>query len=255
MLTAADFNSITFRKSMSGYNFGEVDSFLEEAAKSFEQLSKENAELLEKLDVLIAQVEKYRSDEDLLKNAILNSQRTGDAIVKSAQERADIIIADAHRRIEKTEGDISAQAKAKKAELEHLEQKVSGFKNQLLDLFNKQIGSINEFPFFEAAAPEVFEDPAEPDDADRTIVFDKADAEPEKQEEPVVFPSKEEAEEEPAPIEDATREFKVTIPEEEEKVDVTKAIENFDTKKEIFFGADYDMNEDDKKRGLFGRKK
>ena len=65
----------------------DVDSFVEEVAVSMEEMIRQNNSLLQKIQILADSVEEYRKSEDSVKSAILSAQKTGDAILKEAQEK------------------------------------------------------------------------------------------------------------------------------------------------------------------------
>lgn len=74
--------------TMGGYRKYDVDSFLDEVAVSYEQLYKENSELLKKLRLLVDNIEEYRRREQ-------SGELSCDASCADAREQADKIIADA----------------------------------------------------------------------------------------------------------------------------------------------------------------
>ncbi len=92
MLTAAEIRDIEFPKAtMGGYKQADVDHFLMEFADVLENSIKENADLIRKLQILAEKIEEYRSEEDSIKSALLNAQKTADKVLREAKAEAERI--------------------------------------------------------------------------------------------------------------------------------------------------------------------
>ncbi|MCI9272787.1 MAG: DivIVA domain-containing protein [Clostridiales bacterium] len=62
MLRPEDIQNITFRRStLGGYHPKDVDVFIDEVQRDFEQLQRENTELTKKVEQLSKEVEEYRA--------------------------------------------------------------------------------------------------------------------------------------------------------------------------------------------------
>lgn len=96
-----------------GYDREEVNVFLAEVIESYEALVEENKGLYRKMDVLANRIEEYRADEDSIKMAILNAQKTAKKISSEAKENADHAIKESNISAQKIVSD--AQEKADKA--------------------------------------------------------------------------------------------------------------------------------------------
>lgn len=90
MLTPDKIKQKSFQTTGRGsYRAEDVDSFLNEVSASYEQMFKENGDLIKKISILAKKVEDYRADEDSLKMALLNAQKLADKIVAEAKETAE----------------------------------------------------------------------------------------------------------------------------------------------------------------------
>lgn len=90
MLTPDQIRTYEFQKAgMSGYKAVDVDYFLEEVANDFAALCDQRDELIQKIQILADNIEEYRATEDSVKSAILNAQKTGDAILRESKQKAD----------------------------------------------------------------------------------------------------------------------------------------------------------------------
>jgi len=90
MLTPAQIRDRKFISSVRGtYKSEDVDVFIEEICVSYEQILRENSELVRKISLLAEKVEEYRNDEDSIKTAILTAQKVADKIIGEADKDAE----------------------------------------------------------------------------------------------------------------------------------------------------------------------
>ena len=100
-----------FTKGISGYKAEEVDSYIEKILGTVKDLQEQNEVLEEKIAVLAESLQKYRDDEDSLREALLGAQKMGDSIIKNANNKAEItmreasvkaahIVEEAHKKVE-----------------------------------------------------------------------------------------------------------------------------------------------------------
>ncbi len=90
MLTPDKIREKSFQTTGRGsYRAEDVDNFLSEVIASYEQMFKENGDLIKKITLLAKKIEEYRADEESLKMALLNAQKLADKIVAEAKENAE----------------------------------------------------------------------------------------------------------------------------------------------------------------------
>lgn len=70
------------------YEAGDVDSFLSEVAASYEQVFRENGDLVKKISLLAERVSQYKKDEDNIRRALLTAERMADKIQRESQQSA-----------------------------------------------------------------------------------------------------------------------------------------------------------------------
>ena len=161
MLTLNEIINASFRKSnFSGYRPEDVDTFLDEVKESYEMLIKKNIEQKETNDTLTAEnerlekenkelavkVEQYQQDADEIKNALISAQKLGDAAIREARHKAEIILKDANLKAEKIVTAAQMEILDQKEELEDLKQLVSDFRANLLDMYKEHLTLINSLP-------------------------------------------------------------------------------------------------------------
>lgn len=111
MLTPDKIKEKQFQSSGRGsYRADDVDVFMNEVSASYEQMFKENGDLIRKISILAKKVEEYRADEESLKLALLNAQKLADQIVSEAKEKAEKDSAEAAVAAEKQVADAKAEA-------------------------------------------------------------------------------------------------------------------------------------------------
>lgn len=176
MLTLNDITNVSFRKSnFSGYKPEDVDAFVDQVRDSYEQLLKknmeqkdahgalqeENEQLRKKIEVLADKIETYRSEEDEIKTALISAQKLGDASVREARHKAEIIIKDANIKSERIVSGAKAQTVQYEQQLEALKKSVSDFRSHLMEMYREHLTLINELPAQKQPEPEVPELKAE----------------------------------------------------------------------------------------------
>ena len=97
MFTPQQIDQICFdRVAFGGYDMQSVDEFLEPLTEDYVTLYKENALLKSKMKVLVAKLEEYRTNEDSMKDAIVNAQKTCDLMVKEAEAKCTQMLVEAN---------------------------------------------------------------------------------------------------------------------------------------------------------------
>ena len=101
MITPLDIENKEFKKGLRGYNENEVDSYLDEIKKEYENLYRENIELKDKLNALTEQIKRYKTIEETLKETLIVAQQTAEEVNASAQRKSSLIIDEAHHQAKK----------------------------------------------------------------------------------------------------------------------------------------------------------
>lgn len=105
MLTPMEIKDKRFQSAgRNSYKSEDVDLFFDSVTESYEQMFKENAELIKRVSMLAERLEQYKKDEDSIKSAVLTAQRAADKIEKEAEERSQLLSSESE--------DILAAAKA-----------------------------------------------------------------------------------------------------------------------------------------------
>ena len=98
MFTPQQIEQISFKKTtFNGYDTRSVDEVLEPLTEDYITLYKENALLKSKMRVLVSKLEEYRNNEQSMKDAIVNAQKTCDMMVKEAESKCALMLQEANQ--------------------------------------------------------------------------------------------------------------------------------------------------------------
>ncbi|MGI6746539.1 MAG: Septum site-determining protein DivIVA [Firmicutes bacterium ADurb.Bin300] len=105
MLTPMQIRDKRFHSAgRNSYKSDDVDSFFDSVSESYEQMFKENTELVKRVSLLAERLDQYIKDEDIIKSAVITAQRAANKIEQEAKEKVQLLV--------KESEDILAAAKA-----------------------------------------------------------------------------------------------------------------------------------------------
>lgn len=138
-LTPLDIRNKTFRRAFRGYSEDEVDSFLEQVMREFEQLLRDNAALREQLEACSARLQQYENLEHTLHNALIVAQQTADEVRAAARREAELAVEEARQRGEALLREAREEAERIRREAAELAQRARAFRAQLRGLLLAQL--------------------------------------------------------------------------------------------------------------------
>lgn len=110
MLSPLEVQRKEFSRSMRGYKEQEVDMFLNEVMETLEKYVNENLEMKERLERSEKDLNRYSLMERTLSETLVIAKKTGDDLITSAQQKAELIIRtaeeEAKRRIHETDQEL-----------------------------------------------------------------------------------------------------------------------------------------------------
>jgi cell division initiation protein len=98
MITPLDIRNHEFSSKMRGYDPDEVKAVLDNIAKDFEEISRQNTQLSERLKIAEERLNHYRLIEKTLQDAVITIQNTLEEKRRVAQQEAEGIIQEARQR-------------------------------------------------------------------------------------------------------------------------------------------------------------
>ena len=120
-VTPLDLRQQRFKTVMRGYDRGEVNAFLAEAADDYENALRENDRLRQELGKLEAVLNEHRGQESNLRNTLLTAQKLADDIKENAQHEAARILREA-------EGRADLLLQKSQARLEDVQREIDGLR-------------------------------------------------------------------------------------------------------------------------------
>ena len=111
MLTPKQLKNYDFQAvGKNAYKSSDVDEFMDEITASYEQMFRENAELIKKLNLLADKISEYRNEENSIRDALLTAQRTKDSIINEARQQAESQVSSAAAEVEATKAAAEQEA-------------------------------------------------------------------------------------------------------------------------------------------------
>ena len=154
MITPQQIEQISFGKQpFGGYDMEQVDEFLEPLTEDYITLYKENALLKSKMRVLVAKLEEYRNNEESMKDAIVNAQKTCDQMVKAAEEKCTQMLTDANALASENAKNADALIAAENERVEEARRAAADKIDQLTAELNSCIQALNRIKSANAPAP------------------------------------------------------------------------------------------------------
>ena len=140
MITPLDIENKKFSKQMmNGYNVDEVDEFLDDLTRDYEDAYKQSTELKDRVDELEKSLLHYKTIEDTLQNTLVMAQTTAEEVKEVAKKQAEQIIIEAEGNARKTVDDLGQEILLKKKELEDIKQQFEVYKAKMESLLISQL--------------------------------------------------------------------------------------------------------------------
>jgi len=122
-ITPLDIRKKTFTTQRHGLSKTEVEGFVDEVADELEDLRKERAQLIEKVDELGKRLEAYEKTEQLLKDTLVTAQKATGQLRDEAKKEAGLVVEKAKLEAERIKRDAEQQIRSVGDELRALEAK------------------------------------------------------------------------------------------------------------------------------------
>lgn len=134
-----------FSTSIQGYKKEEVNDFVKEVTKEYENMLKKLKNSCEVIESLKSELKHYKDIESTLNRAILVAEESTSNIKKAAYDESKVIVEDAKRNATKVINNALAKAERIEAEAESLRRKVSVYKRRFRTLVEDQLDEIEQF--------------------------------------------------------------------------------------------------------------
>ena len=151
-ISAIDIKKQEFKKSMRGYDTGEVEAFLDTIANQFEALWRENEALKEQIakieeekKSLNSEIEVFRENEKTFQKAIVKSQDLAEEVLENARKRAELIVKESDIIASKTKMSVQEEFVNLKQELEELRTRNESIIDEIKNFLIEKLNSIEDY--------------------------------------------------------------------------------------------------------------
>ena len=134
-----------FSTSIQGYKKEEVNDFVKEVTKEYENMFQKLKNSCEVIESLRSELKHYKDIEATLNRAILVAEESTSNIKKAAYDESKVIVEDAKRNATKVINNALIKAERIEAEAESLRRKVLVYKRRFKELVEDQLDEIEQF--------------------------------------------------------------------------------------------------------------
>ena len=181
MIMPIDIDKKEFSSDKKGYNFREVDEFLDIIVADYEKVLNDNRSMAHKIKALEKQLEEAQKDDNAMVETLETAKKLMADISASAERRAELMMRDAELEAENMLLDAKVNVRKLNDEHEILSAKVRRLKSNFRKMLQAEIARLDgdDFDIMRDLADEVeIPEAAEPVVADTvskapTIVIDK----------------------------------------------------------------------------------
>ncbi|ARJ39973.1 cell-division initiation protein [Sporosarcina sp. P21c] len=142
-LTPTDIHNKTFNTKFRGYDEDEVNGFLEQLMKDYENVLKKNEELEKTVSDNEVKITHFNLIEETMQKSILIAQEAAEDVRKNAIQESKLIISEAEKNADRLVNDALAQARKIALEVEVLKKQSKVFKSRFKMMVEAQLDMIN----------------------------------------------------------------------------------------------------------------
>ena len=145
MITPLEIENKKFsKKTLNGYDPEEVDDFLDELTRDYENLFRQSTEAQNKIEELGKKLEHYTQIESTLQSTLLMAQNAAEEVRDAAQKQAEQIIKEAENKVKESTLNLDKDILTKRKELEDLQKQFDVYKAKMESLLISQLELLKE---------------------------------------------------------------------------------------------------------------
>ncbi len=133
-----------FTVTENGYSIPEVNKFVDDVISQTEGILEKMKKMHHENDLLKSEIEKYRKEENNLKNALIKAEQSSSDIKKQAYDERSEIIEDARKNASRIVNDALLRAEKIEIKSDTLERNMRLFKKKLKLVVEQQLAVIDE---------------------------------------------------------------------------------------------------------------
>jgi cell division initiation protein len=141
-LSPLDIHNKEFANKFRGYDEDEVNEFLEQIMKDFENVLEENKTLKSNLKQSEAQVSHFNSIEQTLQKSILIAQEAAEDVRRNSMKESKLIVKEAEKNADRIVNEALSRARRISVEIEDLKKQSKVFRTRFKMLIEAQLDLI-----------------------------------------------------------------------------------------------------------------
>lgn len=142
-LTPIDIHNKEFGSKWRGYDEDEVNEFLEQVMKDYENLIEENKALQNDLKQTNSQIAHYNSIEETLQKSIMTAQEAAEDVRRNSMKESKLIVKEAEKNADRIVNEALTRARTISLEVEDLKKQSKVFRNRFKMLIEAQLDLVN----------------------------------------------------------------------------------------------------------------
>jgi cell division initiation protein len=142
MLTPLDIQNREFKRSFRGYNEDEIDSFLDQVIKDYEQLYRENVELKETIERISSKLENYQHMENTLHSTLVIAQETAEEVKLNAKKESELVMKEAEIQAQRMIDEATSKVRRMTGEYEEINKQLQIYRTRMKTLLQAQLEMI-----------------------------------------------------------------------------------------------------------------
>lgn len=139
MLMPLDIHNKEFKRSFRGYSEEDVDEFLDNVIKDYEQLYRDNIDMKETIERVTSKLEHYQHMEATLHNTLIVAQETAEGVKLNAKKESELLMKEAEIRAQKLVDEAIAKVRRASAEYEELKKQTQIYRTRMQTLVQAQM--------------------------------------------------------------------------------------------------------------------
>lgn len=138
-LTPLDIHNKEFSRRIRGYDEDEVNEFLDQVIKDYEQIIRENKKYQEEIENLKDKIAHFSNIEETLSKTIIVAQETADEVKHNSKKEAQLIIKEAEKNADRIINEALAKSRKIAIEIEELKKQASIYRTRFISLVEAQL--------------------------------------------------------------------------------------------------------------------
>lgn len=158
-LTPLDIHNKEFTRGFRGYDEDEVNDFLKQLIKDFEDVIRERDEMYDRTKELEDRINHFSSIEETLNKSIYVAQESAEEVRKNAEKEGQLTVKEAEKNADRIINDALNKSRRIELEIEELKKQASVYQTKFKMLLEAQMEMLHSDEWLNLAE----EEPAEAD--------------------------------------------------------------------------------------------